>query len=129
MKRTLSIILCLVMVLSLVAVSAYAAPKADEIGNVASGYTPEGTGIASLAEATDPAGKYYLTKDITVSATVEVAFTGTIDGNGKTITVSAPVFTDFSGTLKNAVIAGAVDTTGEAKTTHTGTVGRTSVPV
>ena len=127
MKRTLSIILCLVMVLSLAAVSAYAAPKADEIGKVASGYTPEGTGITSLAEATDPAGKYYLTKDITVSATVEVAFTGTIDGNGKTITVSAPVFTDFSGTLKNAVIAGAVDTTGEAKTTHTGTVGRTSV--
>jgi len=113
------------MVLSLVTVSISAAPKADEVGKVASGYTPEGTGIASLAEATDPAGKYYLKNDITVSATIEVTFTGTIDGNGKTITVSAPVFTDFSGTLKNAVIAGAIDESG-AEAPHVGTIARTS---
>jgi len=124
MKRTLSIILCLVMVLSLVAVSAYAAPKADEVGKVASGYTPEGTGIASLAEATDPAGKYYLKNDITVSATIDVAFAGTIDGNGKTITVSAPIFNEFNGTFKNAVIAGAIDESA-AESTHVGTVSRT----
>ena len=114
MKRTLSIILCLVMVLSLVAVSAYAAPNADEIGKVASGYTPEGTGIDSLDKITDPAGKYYLTKDVTAGATLTAEFKGTLDGNGKTITVSAPIFDKLAGTVKNLVIKGAVDTSANA---------------
>ena len=114
MKRTLSIILCLVMVLSLVAVSAYAAPKADEVGKVASGYTPEGTGIDSLDKITDPAGKYYLTKDVTAGATLTAEFKGTLDGNGKTITVSAPIFDKLAGTVKNLVIKGAVDTSANA---------------
>ena len=113
------------MVLSLVAVSTAAAPKADDVGKVATGYTPEGTGIASLAEATDPAGKYYLTADITVTATIETAFTGTIDGNGKTITVSVPMFADFGGTFKNAVIKGAIDESAAAST-HVGAIARIS---
>ena len=112
MKRTLSIILCLVMVLSLVAVSAYAAPKADEVGKVASGYTPEGTGIDSLDKITDPAGKYYLTKDITVSATFTTEFTGTFDGNGKKITTSVALFEKVNNaTVKNFVVEGSVSLT------------------
>jgi len=114
MKKTLSIILCLAMLLSLVAVSAYAAPKADEVGKVASGYTPEGTGIDSLDKITDAAGKYYLTKDITVSASFATEFTGTLDGNGKTINVSAPVFTKLAGNVKNLVLKGDIDTSAEA---------------
>ena len=114
MKRTLSIILCLVMVMSLVAVSAYAAPTATEVGKVATGYTPEGTGIDSLDKITDPAGKYYLTKDITVSASYTTEFTGTLDGNGKAITVSAPVFEKLAGTVKNVVLKGAIDTSANA---------------
>ena len=114
MKKALSIMLCLAMVVSLVAVSAIAAPKAADIGKVASGYAPEGTGIDSLDKITDPAGKYYLTKDITVSATYTSEFTGTLDGNGKTVTVSAPVFDKLAGTVKNLVIKGAVDTSAEA---------------
>lgn len=112
MKKTLSIILCLVMVLSLVAVSISAAPKADKVGQVASGYTPEGTGIASLAEITDPAGKYYLTKDITVSETFATEFTGTFDGNGKTITTSVALFNKVKdATIKNIIVKGEINLT------------------
>lgn len=97
------------MVLSLVAVSISAAPKADKVGQVASGYTPEGTGIASLAEITDPAGKYYLTKDITVSETFATEFTGTFDGNGKTITTSVALFNKVKdATIKNIIVKGEI---------------------
>ena len=125
MKKIIALILSAVMLLTLVPAVMAAAPAADEVGKVASGYTPAGTGISSLAEATDPAGTYYLKNDITVSATIEVTFTGTIDGNGKTITVSAPIFSDFSGTFKNAVIAGAIDESGAAAS-HVGTIARIS---
>ena len=124
MKKIIALILSAVMLLTLVP-AVMAAPVAAEVGKVAAGYTPSGTGIASLAEATDPAGTYYLKNDITVSATIDVTFTGTIDGNGKTITVSAPIFSDFSGTFKNAVIAGAIDESGAAAS-HLGTVARIS---
>ena len=125
MKKIIALILLAVMLLTLVPAVMAAAPAADEVGKVASGYTPAGTGIASFAEATDPAGTYYLTADITVSATIDVAFTGTIDGNGKTVTVSAPIFSDFGGTLKNVVIAGAIDESAAAAS-HVGTVARIS---
>ena len=109
------------MLLSLCAIGISAAPNATEVGKVAAGYTPEGTAISSIADATDPAGKYYLTADITLSATLPVTFSGTIDGNGHTITVSAPMFKEFCGTLKNATIAGSVDCSALEKT-HTGAV-------
>lgn len=110
MKKTLSIILCLVMVLSLVAVSISAAPKADSVGKVAASYKPEGTGIASLAEITDPAGKYYLTKDITVTETFATEFTGTFDGNGKTITTSVALFNKVNNaTIKNIIVKGEIN--------------------
>ena len=66
MKKIIALILSAVMLLTLVP-AVMAAPAAEEVGKVASGYTTEGTGIDSLDKITDPAGKYYLTKDITVS--------------------------------------------------------------
>jgi len=105
------------MVLSLVTVSISAAPKADEVGKVASGYTPEGTGIDSLDKITDPAGKYYLTKDITVSTTYTTEFTGTLDGNGKKITASAALFEKVNNaTIKNFVVEGTISLTNVAVT-------------
>ena len=55
MKKIIAIILSAVMLLTLVP-AVIAAPAAADVGKVASGYTPAGTGISSLAEATDPAG-------------------------------------------------------------------------
>lgn len=121
MRKIISVALTVVMLLSLVVVGTVAAPNAADIGKVAAGYKPEGTGIASLAEATDPAGKYYLTADIKIDATLPVTFTGTIDGNGHTLTVSVPVFEHFAGTIKNLTIAGSVDDSAK-EAVHTGTI-------
>ncbi len=98
MKKIIAIMLTLVMVLAVVPVIASAAP--------------EGTGIASLSEITDMAGKYYLTADITVDATVTEEFTGTLDGNGKTVTVTAPMFAKINGaTVTNFKVKGTLDNT------------------
>ncbi len=93
MKKITSIILTLVMILSLVPVVISAAP--------------EGQGIASLSEITDMAGKYYLTADTTVDATIADEFTGTLDGNGKTITVNVAMFTKVNNaTIGNFKVKG-----------------------
>ena len=123
MKKLIAIILSAVMLLTLVPAAVIAAPTADEVGKVATGYTPAGKGIASLAEATDPAGSYYLTADITVETTIP-AFSGTLDGNGHTVTVSAPLFGELSGTVKNLTIAGTVPA--PAASEHTGALAKTS---
>ncbi len=97
MKKTLSIILALCTVLALCTFTVAAAP--------------EGTAISSAAEFAAMAadGKYYLANDITIDASYAQVFTGTFDGNGKTVTVSAPMFANFAGTAKNFTIAGAVN--------------------
>jgi hypothetical protein len=97
MKKTLSIIMALCMILSICSFSISAAPA--------------GTAVASEAEflAMDPAGTYYLANDITLTKSYEAVFTGTLDGNGKTVTVSAAMFANFAGTAKNFTIAGAVN--------------------
>ena len=81
MKRTISILVIVAMmlasVLALVPVSAAEAPA--------------GTAINSAADfaAMDAAGTYYLATDITLTEMYSKAnFTGTLDGNGKTITLS-----------------------------------------
>lgn len=81
MKRTISILVIVAMmlasVLALVPVSAAEAPA--------------GTAINSAADfaAMDAAGTYYLATDITLTEMYAKAnFTGTLDGNGKTITLS-----------------------------------------
>ena len=126
MKKTLSIIMALCMVLSVCFFSVSAAEAT--VGSVATDYTPaEGaiaiTDAAGFA-AMEADGNYYLANDITLSATwnadvavsatykENTAFTGTFDGNGKTITTSAPLFANLQGTVKNLVIEGDIDAGG-----------------
>ncbi len=98
MRKTLSVILSVIMLLS---VCSFAIPASA---------APEGTAINNASDFMNMAaeGKYYLNADITLSETYLNAFNGTFDGNGHTVTVSAPMFSDFSGELKNLTIKGAV---------------------
>ena len=88
-KKSLSVALaCLMVVLSM---------STMIFTTSATAQTPEGTGINSLSEITDMAGKYYLKSDIgsvdaLSSTTISSVFTGTLDGNGKTIYTSVAVF-------------------------------------
>ena len=68
----------------------------------------EGTAINTAEEfaAMEADGTYYLNADITISASYANPFTGTLDGNGKTVTVSAPMFAELNGTVKNLTING-----------------------
>ena len=96
MKKIISIALTLCMVLGLCSFSVAAAP--------------EGTAITDAAGflAMDPAGTYYLANDITINEPYAQAFTGILDGNGKTVTVSQPMFADFGGKIKNLTIEGTI---------------------
>ena len=96
MKKALSLIMAICMIAALCSFSVAAAP--------------EGTAISSAADfaAMDPAGTYYLANDITISEPYVNPFTGTIDGNGKTVTVSVPMFVDFGGKIKNLTLEGSV---------------------
>ncbi len=103
MKKTLSIILTAVMVLGLLAVVPMTVSAA-----------PAGTAVKTEAEflAMDPAGAYYLDADITLTQTYAQTFTGTFDGNGKTVTISAPMFgTVENATISNFTVAGEIKTT------------------
>ncbi len=102
MRKTLSIVLSLIMVLSLGIVAVHA----DEPAAIA-------TAEDFAAMAAD--GNYKLTADITITATYETDFTGTLDGDGHTITVSVPVFAKLSGTVKNLTLAGEVTGTGTSE--------------
>ena len=58
------------------------------------------TEISSLDEITDLAGSYILTGDTTVTAPIgssTTPFTGSFDGNGKTITVNITATSDYAG--------------------------------
>ena len=96
MKKIISIALTLCMVLGLCSFSVAAAPEGTAITDAA--------GFAAM----DPAGTYYLANDITIAEPYAQAFTGTLDGNGKTVTISQPMFIDFGGKIKNLTIEGAV---------------------
>ena len=88
-----------------------------EDGTVPGGYQPDGTGIADISTARgDLDGEFYLTDNITIDSldTSGNTFSGTLDGNGKTITINATasggliaggLFSKLSGTVKNAKIA------------------------
>ena len=69
-----------------------AAPAED--GTVAGGYQPSGKGISEGADTPNSAittirnsgnGSYYLTSNIVVNSLTDCEFSGTLDGNGKTI--------------------------------------------
>ena len=97
MRKTLSILVSVLMIVSLFAVGVNAA---------------EGTAINSADEfkAMAADGTYYLNADITVTETFESDFTGTLDGNGHTVTVSVPMFKQMNGTVKNLTIVGEIST-------------------
>ena len=106
MRKTLSILLCVMMLLSACtfAIPANAAPEGTAI-NTADEFMAM---VSSAADATEPTAKYYLAADITLAATYEAPFYGILDGNGKTLTVSNPIFADFSGEVKNLTIKGEI---------------------
>ncbi len=106
MRKTLSIILCVMMLLSACsfAIPASAAPEGTAI-NTADEFMAM---VSTAADATEPTAKYYLASDITLAATYAEPFWGILDGNGKTITVTNPVFADFSGEVKNLTIKGEI---------------------
>lgn len=113
MKKALVILLALTMVMSMMAIAPIGVAAEEElaVGAVAADYKPEGTAINNAAEFAAMAadGKYYLAADITIDATYSVNFTGTLDGNGKTITTSVPVFDQFNGTAMNLILKGFVE--------------------
>ena len=124
MKKALVILLVLSMLLGMAVVAPLGVAAEDEtkVGTVAADYKPEGTAVSSAAEfaAMDPAGKYYLSADITISETYTSVFTGTFDGNGHTVTVSAPMFLTVNGTVCNLIVEGSIRV--EAGTTVDGNI-------
>lgn len=106
MRKTLSIILSVMMILSVCsfAIPASAAPEGTAI-NTADEFLAM---VSTPADATEVSAKYYLNADITLSGTYIEPFWGILDGNGHTVTVSAPMFADFSGEVKNLKIKGEI---------------------
>ena len=106
MRKTLSILLCVMMLLSacVFAIPANAAPEGTAI-NTADEFLAM---VSTAADATEPTAKYYLAADITLPASYAEPFWGILDGNGKTLTVTNPVFADFSGEVKNLTIKGEI---------------------
>ena len=106
MRKTLSIILCVMMLLSACsfAIPTSAAPEGTAI-NTADEFMAM---VSTPADATEPTAKYYLAADITLAGTYAEPFWGILDGNGKTLTVTNPVFADFSGEVSNLTIKGEI---------------------
>ena len=106
MRKTLSIILCVMMLLSACsfAIPASAAPEGTAI-NTADEFMAM---VSTPADATEPTAKYYLAADITLAGTYAEPFWGILDGNGKTLTVTNPIFADFSGEVSNLTIKGEI---------------------
>ena len=96
MRRLLSLALTALMIISMFSIGVFTttASAADlGVGEVEAGYTPKGTPISTAAEfAAITSGDYYLTADIEIDMTNLNVFSGTLDGNGKTITVCQPLF-------------------------------------
>jgi len=96
MRKVLTSLLAAVMILSMFVIGA----SADEPVVIS---TPEEwAGMAAD-------GNYKLGADITINAMYANKFTGTIDGNGKTITTSVTLFNEFDGSLSNLTIAGDIN--------------------
>lgn len=72
--------------------------------------TPIGTAAEFASMSAN--GSYYLTADISVSASYAAKFTGILDGKGYTVTTSVPLFTDISGTVKNLTVKGDINGNG-----------------
>ena len=87
--------------------------------------TPEGTAVGSASDfaAMSEGGKYYLSKDITISASYANTFKGTLDGNGHKIIIkegkNISPFSQIAGaTFKNLTVEGVINVT--SRTTYGG---------
>ena len=113
LRKLISVALAVFMILAMMTgVFTTTVAAADADGSVPLGYTPEGAAINSAEDfaAMVADGKYYLAADITITASYATEFTGTFDGNGKTVTVSAPMFANLNGaTVKNLKTVGQID--------------------
>ena len=103
MRKTFAIVLSAIMLMT---ACCFALPVSAAEG------TPINTAEEFAAMAAD--GTYYLNADITISASYATPFTGTLDGNGKTVTISVPMFEVFNGTIKNLTINGNITSTTSA---------------
>lgn len=104
MRKTLSLILSVLMVLAIAS-----------LGISAEG--PEGTAIKTPEEFANMAvdGKYYLDADLVITKPYDKEFEGTLDGNGHTVTVSCPMFSIIkAGVIKNLKIAGTINANNES---------------
>ena len=104
MRTTISIILSVIMLLS---ACCFTLPVSA---------VPEGTPINTADEfmAMTADGTYYLNADITLAASYEAPFSGTLDGNCTTVTISAPMFLEFIGTAKNFTLNGSINAESDA---------------
>ena len=100
MKKTLSILMALCMILSICSFQISAAPQGTAI-------TTEAEFLAMKAD-----GSYYLANDLTITKSYGAdgtLFTGYFDGNGKTVTLTGePLFLEFCGQAKNLTLKGEV---------------------
>ena len=113
MRKLISATLVITLLLTVfTGVCSTTVSAADADGSVPAGYAPEGTAIRTAEEfaAMTADGKYYLAADVTLTASYAAAFSGTLDGNGKTVTLSAPMFLTLNGaTVKNLKTVGQID--------------------
>lgn len=97
-KRLLSLVLAVLMVISILPVSALAAGE-TEISNQSE--------LAAMGS-----GSYILTQDITLENWSAMDFSGTLNGNGHTITLTgSPLFANMQGTVTNLILKGSLEQT------------------
>ena len=95
-SKLMALVVAILMIASVVPMGAFAADV-----------TPNGTPITSAEEfaAMKADGNYYLANNITLMSTYASEFSGTFDGNGKTITINCPIFDKVTnGTVKNFTV-------------------------
>lgn len=105
MKKNMAVLLSFLMIVVICSSAAPAVFAREDAGEAVA------VNDAAAFAAMDQTGNYYLTADITLSATYNGTFAGTLDGKGHTVTVSAPVFENVKGTVKDLVIKGKVEDT------------------
>ena len=115
MRRILALLLAIFMVASLCATNIFAAEEAGAgTSTEATENTKPATAVSTPEDfaAMEADGNYYLTANITLTASYPGVFKGTFDGKDFTVTLSAPMFKELEGaTIKNLKTAGEIKVT------------------